>query len=232
MLSGVKTLERHQARWYRRYEGRSVKDIARVVGVSPSTVSLWVRDIELTEGQHEALLARNPAYDHQRNGWAENVRRGRARRGGYQLTGRQLVRLADPLYVAGCMLYWAEGDKTRNSVRLTNSDPALIALFGRFLRECFGVPEENFRVNCYLFADHVGRQREVEQFWLDVLGLPGACLRKSIVNSYSRASKRKRVNKLPYGTCKVVVHRTEIVQTIYGSIQEFAGFERPEWLDG
>jgi hypothetical protein len=71
----------------------------------------------------------------------------------------------------------------------------------------------------------------VEQFWLDVLGLPGACLRKSIVNSYSRASKRKRVNKLPYGTCKVVVHRTEIVQTIYGSIQEFAGFERPEWLD-
>jgi hypothetical protein len=130
------------------------------------------------------------------------------------------------------MLYWAEGDKTRNSVRLTNSDPALIALFGRFLRECFGVPEENFRVNCYLFADHVGRQREVEQFWLDVLGLPGACLRKSIVNSYSRASKRKRVNKLPYGTCKVVVHRTEIVQTIYGSIQEFAGFERPEWLDG
>ena len=209
-----------------------MKEIARVVGVSPSTVSLWVRDIELPEGQHEALLARNPAYNYQRNGWAENVRRGKARRNGYQLRGRQLVRLANPLYIAGCMLYWAEGDKTRNSVRLSNSDPDLIALFGRFLRECFDVPEENFRVNCYLFADHIARQREVEKFWLDVLGLPRACLRKSIVNSYSRASKRKRVNKLPYGTCKVVVHRTEIIQTIYGSIQEFAGFQRPSWLDG
>ena len=157
MLSGMKTYERHQARWYRRYEGRSVKEIARVVGASPSTVSLWVRDIELTEEQHEALLARNPAYNHQRNGWVENVRRGRARRSGYQLRGRERIRLAEPLYVAGCMLYWAEGDKTRNSVRLSNSDPDLIALFGRFLRECFGVPEESFRVNCYLFADHVGR---------------------------------------------------------------------------
>jgi len=27
------------------------------------------------------------------------------------------------------------------------------------------------------------------------------------------------------------VYRTEIVQAIYGSIQEFAGFERPEWID-
>jgi hypothetical protein len=24
---------------------------------------------------------------------------------------------------------------------------------------------------------------------------------------------------------------TEIVQAIYGSIQEFAGFDRPEWVD-
>jgi len=79
--------------------------------------------------------------------------------------------------------------------------------------------------------DHVSRQRDVEQFWLDVLGLPAGSLRKSTVNAYSRSSQRKRTNKLPYGTCKLVVNRTEIVQAIYGSIQEFAGFSRPEWLD-
>jgi hypothetical protein len=27
------------------------------------------------------------------------------------------------------------------------------------------------------------------------------------------------------------VHRTRILQTIYGAIQEYGGFERPEWLD-
>jgi hypothetical protein len=27
------------------------------------------------------------------------------------------------------------------------------------------------------------------------------------------------------------VYSTEIAQTIYGSIQELAGFDRPEWVD-
>jgi hypothetical protein len=40
-----------------------------------------------------------------------------------------------------------------------------------------------------------------------------------------------RKNKLPYGTCRVVVHDTALVQSIYGAIQEYVGFERPEWLD-
>jgi hypothetical protein len=44
-------------------------------------------------------------------------------------------------------------------------------------------------------------------------------------------SKKKRINKLPYGTCRVVVSRTRIVQSIFGSIQEYAGFEREAWLE-
>ena len=52
-----------------------------------------------------------------------------------------------------------------------------------------------------------------------------------MVNRYSRSSQRKRKRRLPYGTCKLVVDRAEIVQAIYGSIQEFGAFNRPEWLD-
>jgi hypothetical protein len=51
------------------------------------------------------------------------------------------------------------------------------------------------------------------------------------VNRYSPYTKKKRTNKLPYGTCRIAVHSTEIAQTIYGSIQELGGFDRPEWLD-
>jgi hypothetical protein len=28
-----------------------------------------------------------------------------------------------------------------------------------------------------------------------------------------------------------VVYRTSVVQSIYGAIQEYAGFDRPAWLD-
>jgi len=227
----MKTEERIQARRMRREDGRSVKEIARLVGVSRSTASIWRRDIELTPGQHAALLDRNPAYNRQRNGSITNRERGRLRRRSYQLAGRRRIRCRDPLYVAGCMLYWAEGDKNGRAVRLTNSDPEVIRLFGRFLRECFGVSDGQIHLYCHLFADHVSRQRDVEQFWLDLLDLPATALRKSSVNYYSRSSQRKRTNRLPYGTCKVVVNSTEILQTIYGSIQEFGGFRRPEWLD-
>jgi len=227
----MKTEERQEARRLRRDEGRSVKEIARAVAVSCSTVSLWIRDIELTPRQHAALLVRNPAYNGQRNGWAANVERGRLRRRRFQLAGRKRARGSELLFVASSMLYWAEGSKNQDRVELTNSDPEVIRLFGRFLRECFDVAESSMRVSCHLFADHVARQQEIEQFWLDVLGLPGTCLRTSMVNEFSRSSQKKRMNRLPYGTCKVVVHSTEIVQAIYGSIQEFAGFDRPAWLD-
>jgi hypothetical protein len=72
---------------------------------------------------------------------------------------------------------------------------------------------------------------EIEQFWLNTVGVRAGCLCKSIVNRYSKYSKKLRKNRLPYGTCRLVVHSTEIVQTIYGSIQEYGSFERPEWLD-
>lgn len=200
----MKTKERAAARLLRRDEGRSVKDIARLVGAAPSTVSLWVRDIELTPKQHAALRVANPAYNGQRNGWAAKVERGRLRRRGYQLAGRRRARRLEPLYVAGCMLYWAEGAKRRNTVELSNADPEVIRFFARFLRDCFGVRNDRMRVACHLFADHVARQREVEQFWLDVAGLPRSSLRKSMVNHYSRSSQRKRTNRLPYGTCKLI----------------------------
>jgi hypothetical protein len=67
--------------------------------------------------------------------------------------------------------------------------------------------------------------------WLHVARLPPESLRRSVVNNYSHSSKRKRINKLPYGTCQIIVSRTRLVQSIYGSIQEYAGFERPAWLE-
>lgn len=72
--------------------------------------------------------------------------------------------------------------------------------------------------------------REIEDWWLATLGLTRKSLTKPIVNSVSRASLRKRHNMLPYGTCQVTVNSTAIVQHLYGAIQEYGGFERPEWL--
>jgi len=230
-LSVVKTNERQKARELRRREGLPIKMIARQLNVAPSSVSVWVRDIALTPEQQETLRMMNPAYNRQLSGRTVLVERRRAERLAAQNEGRRLAKDGEPLHAAGCMLYWAEGAKSRNVVRFSNSDPEMVRLFVRFLRTYFDVADEHVRVTCYLFADHVERQKEVEQFWLDTLELPRSSLCKSIVNVYSKHSQKKRRNKLPYGTCRVAVSRTAVVQSIYGAIQEYAGINRVEWLD-
>ena len=209
----------------------SIKEIARVVGVAPSSVSLWARDVPLTAEQLASLRERNPAYNRQLRGATRNAERGRTRRRAYQDEGREMARRAEPLHVAGTMLYWAEGDKgSKNCARLSNSDPELVVLFVRFLRACFVARDEQLRVTCHLFADHVDRQTEIEQYWLDAVELPRSCLCKSFVNVYSKYSQKKRRGRLPYGTTRITAYSTQIVQSIYGAIQEYGGFERPEWL--
>jgi hypothetical protein len=127
--------------------------------------------------------------------------------------------------------FWAEGSKSRNAVKLTNSDPELIRSFASFLRRYFNVHDEQFRVACNLFADHLEKQRGIEDFWLAVVDVPRTCLTKTTVNRYSRYSQKKRRNRLPYGTCRLTVSNTRIAQHLYGAIQQYGRFERPEWLD-
>lgn len=231
MLSEMKTEERSIARELRRREGLPIKEIARRVGCAPSSVSVWVRDVPLTTEQLEGLRRMNPAYNKQLRGATRNAENYREKRRAYQAEGRALARRGDALHAAGTMLYWAEGSKgCRNTARLSNSDPELVRFFLRFIRMTFDVPDERIRLTCNLFADHLDRQRAIEQFWLDQLELPHACLTKSIVNVYSKYSLKKRQNKLPFGTSRLCVHSTHVAQSIFGAIQEYGGFERPEWL--
>jgi hypothetical protein len=228
MLSVVKTDEKRRARELRA-RGLSVREVAKLAGVSQSAASVWVRDVRITAAQRRALEERGERgrarARTRKSTTARDVRRA------YQNEGRRLARERGPAYAAGCMLYWAEGSKRRNTLKVTNADPELLAFFADFLRREFDVPPDKMRLHCNLFADHLARQSEIENYWLTRLGMPRSSLRKSVVNVFSRSSKRTRIGKLPYGTSALVVHSTRIVQTIYGSIQEYGGFDRPEWLD-
>jgi len=96
----------------------------------------------------------------------------------WQEEGRQRARDSNPLHLAGCMLYWAEGSKVRNSLEIANSDPNMLRLFLRFLRQEFPIEAGavSFRLN--LYTDNGLSVEEVEEFWLARLELPSSCLRK------------------------------------------------------
>ena len=77
----------------------------------------------------------------------------------------------EKLKVAGIMLYWAEGTKGRHAVDFANSDPEMIRLFLKFLREICGVAEGRLRVYMYCH----GNPDEVDtlkQYWRQLTDIP------------------------------------------------------------
>jgi len=225
----VKPTEHAAARRLRR-EGHSVKRIAAALGVSVSSVSRWTRDIVLSQEQLNALREADPVRSRSRVGVESQRRAARAARRAAQQHGRELARQPTALHQQGCMLFWAEGRKKRNTLQFTNSDPDMMALFIRFLRVSYEVPDHRiaFSVSCFLNSGLT--LAEIEAWCLGRVGLPPTCLRGASVNRPSKASRWRR-NVLVYGTAQVAVHSTFITQSIFGAIQEYVGIDRPEWLD-
>lgn len=91
------------------------------------------------------------------------------------------VKKNDPLFIAGVMLYWGEGDKNVNNslVRLTNSDLGMIRSFYLFLVNSMGVPKEKVAINLLLYPDLIDSVQK--KLWSDITGIPLSQFRKSVV---------------------------------------------------
>jgi hypothetical protein len=212
-----------------RADGESLKVIAKMLRVSPGTVHRWTQDIELQDEHRVELDDRQTRARRSANQkWSERCRQRRRR---WQEIGRAQARLKDPLHTAGCMLYWAEGAKSRNTLTFANSDPAMLVMFARFLRESLGVENEQMSVRLNFYTGNGLTQGEIEEHWLTLLALPRTCLRRPMVNHFPTSSSGKRGNKLPYGVCTLRVDSTELVQHVFGAIQEYSGIDNPAWLD-
>jgi transposase-like protein len=212
-----------------RRAGHSVKEICRMLGVAKSSVSVWVRDIELTEEQRLALKKHYPGYPGQHAGSQAVAAKYRELRRQYQEEGRAKAREGDPLHLAGCMLYWGEGAKNRNSLKFATSDADMLSFYINFLRKSLRVEDSRIviRIICYL-GNSITKE-QIENYWLELLQLPRNRLSKTIVNLQPTSSQQKG-RKLLYGTCEVATHDTPLVQHVLGAIQEYIGIEKPEWL--
>jgi hypothetical protein len=191
-----------------RSAGLPYKRIASRLNVSPSSAYAWTKDVELTEEQ-KAVNLRGPTGPQN----PEHIRR-RAEAW------------------AGCMLYWAEGAKARNTAKLSNSDPNMVRFFRRFLTESLHVEIAKISMTLNVYTTNGRSIGEIERYWLDLLHLPASATRKHTLNHMPTSSSGRAKNKLPYGVCSLRVCSTRVVQHIYGAIQEYAGFDEPRWLDG
>lgn len=225
----MKKKKKDEAIKLRETEGLSLGDIASKLGVSKSSVSLWVRDIALTPEQKTHLSELNPILNRGLKGSIVHAQRCEQRRRQAQEDGRKKAGENNLLHAMGCMLYWGEGAKSSNDLRMVNSDLNMLVLFKRFLKDCYNVSDKDIslRVSCYRNSSI--SVEGIEQYWLTGLSLSRENLRKTTIDPISKYSKKKR-KTLTYGTCSMVVHDVLVVQSIFGALQEYGQFTKESWL--
>lgn len=205
-----------------RHQGVSVRQIAKQLKIAKSSASVWVRDVSITNEQHAVLK------EGQRKAIAEaRSERFYKRRLDYQEIGRKKINCGDSLYIAGCMLYWAEGSKKRNSIIFTNTDVSMLKLFMRFLREKLDVLDEDITLDLQYYEDAGVSLEDIKQFWMKELNMDIDSFRTCM--SIKGKGTKKTIHK--HGICRLMVHQTKKAQEIYGAIQQFGEFKNNDWLN-
>lgn len=226
----MKVKERERARELRK-EGKSVGGIAAVLSVSRGSVSRWVRDIVLTFEQIERLNKNQvpTQFDRYRIGKI-NRERARMKRRRYQQEGRVLLKKSDEMFIAGIMLFWAEGNKCKNSVVFSNSEPAMMSFFIKFLRRYFNIDEKRLRFSFQWYSNNDITKEDVADYWSKLLDISKSQMNKCYIDYRPVKNMGKKKGKCPFGVCRLVLSDTRIVQMFYGAIQEYVGFESENWL--
>ena len=159
---GGKVTERHRARELRA-EAWTLKDIAAELGVSKSSVSLWVRDVDFVPNPRRRTRPPRPS---------SLLVRKLAEIDRLDAEGAtEIGRMSDREFlIVGAALYAGEGFKRDAQAGMANTDPRLLALFVTWLRRHFEVDEVRLRVRLYL---HEGLDLEAaEHFWSELLRIP------------------------------------------------------------
>jgi hypothetical protein len=206
---------REQARELRT-QGQSYNEIAARLGVSKSSVSLWVRDLPCpkrfayvhSERRLEGLRKYNEARaaDQRAQSAAAAAEIG-------DLTDREVL-------IAGAIAYWCEGSKSKpyrrssDRVVFTNSDPGLVRFFLRFL-DVVGTQRSDltFTVQIHENADVEAAQR----FWEEVTGAPSDLFGKPTLKHHNPKTTRGNVGETYHGCLRIVVRRSgELYRKIDG----------------
>jgi transposase len=197
-----------------REQGLTYNEIAAKLGVSKSSISLWVRDLPRT-GRLSYEEWRKRSTEAKRVYGAAQRRINEARRevtraaaaaeiGG--LTDRELI-------IAGAIAYWCEGAKNKpyrrdDHVTFVNSDPGLIGFFLRFLCTA-GVASDDliFRVQIHENADVAAAQR----FWLAITGAQEDQFRRPTLKRHNPKTIRYNVGDDYHGCLRIDVRRCSIL---------------------
>lgn len=215
----MKILERKRATELRK-QGKTFNEIIEEIPVSKSSLSYWLRDVQLTPQQliriqykNEEIKRKFIIFNELRKKRAAENKARIINEAGKEIDGITRTELKS----IGIALYWAEGYKTDASsgVEFTNSDSAMIRLMMRWFREICHVQESRFRIRIQMHnAEDI---EKVKRHWSKITGIKESQFTKVYVKT-SSTSKRIVGNLLPCGICNIRISDINLITRIKGWI--------------
>jgi transcriptional regulator with XRE-family HTH domain len=212
-----------------RSQGWTYNSIAAALGVSKSSVSLWVRDLPSPERLgYEASRQRQAAGVAKY--WAqERQLREAARVAVSTAAANQIGELTDrEILIAGAIAYLCEGAKNKpyrrsDHVDFINSDPRMIKLFLRFLYTA-GISRARlvFTVSIHESAD----VEQAEKYWQEVTGADDTQFSRSLIKRHNPRTVRKNTGAEYRGCLRVQVRRSI---SLYRQIEGWASAVMADW---
>ncbi|OGD61584.1 hypothetical protein A3A71_04145 [Candidatus Berkelbacteria bacterium RIFCSPLOWO2_01_FULL_50_28] len=154
-----------------RKKAMSYSQIKSMLGVSKSTLSLWLRDFPLS---HERIQELRGSNEGRIEKFRDTMRQKKEKRLD-EVLKRELKDLSPlterELYVAGLFLYWGEGGKTNPfELSLGNTNPKIAKFFLHWAMHCLGLPKSKIKARLQLYVD-MDIPKEME-YWIKTLDLP------------------------------------------------------------
>lgn len=191
--------------------GLTYSEILKIVPVAQSSISLWCKNISLT----------NLQIKHIQNIRDEAVKRGALIRHNNAIklkediltkSSREILSISDrELWLIGIALYWAEGSKqsiktVSQGVKFTNSDAKMIKLFDLWLTRIIKIDTQDIDYEIYLHESMSGEISRVIAYWSQILEKPTAKFDRIYLKNNILA--KKYVKSDYKGVVRIVVKKT------------------------
>lgn len=196
-----------------RRRGLSYSEILKQISVAKSTLSLWLRSVNLSKRQEQKLTEKKLA----------SMRRGAIAKRNQRIEKTQFIKNEAvseiktisnrELWLIGAALYWAEGSKAKDhnisqGLIFNNSDPLMIGLFLKWLNNILKIKNNGIHFEIYIHENHKNNIENAKKFW--------AKITKRNVSEFSRIyfkknkinTKRKNIGQNYYGLLRIKVRKS------------------------
>jgi len=136
-----------------RLSGLSLTEISKVIGISRSTLSLWLKDIKLSNTQLINLKERI----------SKKIQKGRLNASIILKANRifsekkvfdEAIRsfpklIKDPFFILGLTLYWVKGNSSGTSFQFSSSDMHILNIMNKWIVKYFKIDENSIKKRKY-----------------------------------------------------------------------------------